>query len=54
LDGDVCHLFLFFRARTLLIGVPFFNNVSLSILLLFEVSLGLPSLLELVLFEVLF
>jgi hypothetical protein len=50
LDGDVCHLFLFFRARTLLIGVLFFTNVSLAILLL-EVFLALSSLLELVFFS---
>jgi hypothetical protein len=49
LNGDVCHLFLFFGARTLFVGVPFFTNVSLAILLL-EVSLVLASLLELFLF----
>jgi hypothetical protein len=42
----------FIRARTLLIRVPFFTNMSLTILLLLEVSLALPSFLELVLFEV--
>jgi hypothetical protein len=50
LDGDVCHLFLFFGARTLFIGVPFFSNVGLAIFLLLEVSLVLASLFELILF----
>jgi hypothetical protein len=53
LDGDVCHLFLFFGARTLFVGVPFFTNMGLAILLLLEVSLVLASLFELILFVVL-
>jgi hypothetical protein len=40
-------------ARTILIGVPFLTNVSLTILLLFEVSFALLSFLEYVFLEIL-
>jgi hypothetical protein len=53
LDGDVCHLFLFFGARTFFIGVPFFTNVGLAIFLLLELSFVLAPLFELILFVLL-
>jgi hypothetical protein len=53
LDGDVCHLFLFFGARTFFIGVPFFTNVGLAIFLFLEVSFVLAPLFELILFVLL-